>query len=405
MVRTVSDEESPASVTSGAGTDEAPGSVALVGAGGQQLTAALVMVVDDEPINVKVTRKYLEREGYERFVTLTDGVGAVEAVIRERPDVVLLDVMMPEVSGLEVLRDIRAHKEVGHTPVFILTASTEEQTKRRALELGATDFLTKPVSPNDLIPRVRNALILKAHHDHLSGYAHELEERVRERTVELLETQLEVVHCLGRAAEFRDSETGNHIVRVGLFAGIIGRALGLGTRRTELLEHAAPLHDVGKIGIPDAILLKPDKLTPDEFELMSKHAVLGKSVLQPTSRGDTDLWRSHVSIGAKIIGDTDFPLLKTAAVVALTHHEKWDGSGYPLGLAGEDIPIEGRITAVADVFDALSSRRPYKPAFPREKCFAIMEQGRGSHFDPQVLDAFFAAGEEVVEVQLRYPDA
>jgi putative two-component system response regulator len=180
--------------------------------------------------------------------------------------------------------------------------------------------------------------------------------------------------------------------------------MGLDEAHVSLLEHAAPLHDVGKIGIPDTVLTKPGSLVPEEFELMSRHAVLGKTVLEPLSQTDQRLWHNHTSLGADIIGPATFPLLKMAALIALTHHEKWDGTGYPIGLAGEDIPLEGRIVAVADVFDALASKRPYKSPFPREKCFAILKEGRGTHFDPAVLDAFFAASDQVIKVQMELPD-
>jgi len=217
-------------------------------------------------------------------------------------------------------------------------------------------------------------------------------------------TQLELVHCLGRAAECRDNDTGNHVVRVGRYSGIIARKLNLDADHVELIEHAAPLHDVGKIGIPDSILLKPDRLSPDERELMERHAVIGKEVLQPVGANEVGLWRSHTDLGGKIIGDARFKLLRVAHTIALTHHEKWDGTGYPLGLKGEDIPLEGRIVAVADVFDALSSKRPYKAALPLDRCIEMMLEQRGKHFDPKILDAFSSARSEIIEVQMQFAD-
>lgn len=363
-----------------------------------------VMIVDDEPINIKVVRKYLSMVGYTDFVSVTEAGEAFNQIVKELPDVLLLDVMMPNVSGLEILEQVRADRRIAHIPVLILTASDDQETKKRALESGATDFLSKPVDPNELIPRVKNALVVKAHHDHLEDHARKLERLVFERTKELIGTRLAVVHCLARAAEYRDNETGRHVLRVGAYVGIIARELGLSPDQVDLLELASPLHDVGKIGIRDEILLKPGKLDPEEFEIMQKHCALGKKVFQTLSSAEWEAWKTHMELGAKIIGDAESPLIKTAASIALTHHEKWDGTGYPLGLAGEDIPIEGRITAVADVFDALSSKRPYKPPFPCDKCFAIMEAERGKHFDARILDAFMARKAEIVETQIRYAD-
>ena len=215
---------------------------------------------------------------------------------------------------------------------------------------------------------------------------------------------MELIHCLARAAEYRDCETGRHVVRVGRYAGIIARQMGLEEETVELLEHAAPLHDMGKIGIPDDILLKPGKLAPDEFELMQKHCGFGRHTFEPMA---ADAWRtlkSHTFLGEAIMDTPSSPVIQFAAEIALTHHERWDGSGYPLGLAGEDIPLSGRITAVADVFDALSSRRPYKPAMPLDKCLTILEEGRAKHFDPKILDAFFASKEQIVSIMVQLAD-
>lgn len=367
--------------------------------------AGKIMIVDDEPINIKVARKYLSMAGYSEFVVASDATKALALIRTERPDVILLDVVMPQVSGIEILANIRADSTISYLPVLILTAAVDSATRRLALNAGATDFLSKPVDPDELIPRVRNALILKAHHDQMQQQAQKLEALVQERTKELVKAKLAVVHCLARAAEYRDNDTGRHVLRVGAYVGIIARQLGLTTAQVELLEMASPLHDIGKIGIPDSVLLKPGKLDADEFSIMQKHCAMGRQVFDVVSGGDREIWKQHVELGAKIIGENnESNLLNMAATIALTHHERWDGSGYPLGLAGEDIPLEGRITAVADVFDALSSKRPYKPPFPCDKCFTILEEGRGTHFDPKILDAFFARKKDVVEVQIRYAD-
>jgi putative two-component system response regulator len=362
------------------------------------------MIVDDEQVNVKVVRKYLQGFGYENFVTENDSLRALDLTRREQPDVIVLDIMMPNMSGLEILAALQADENLHRIPVIILTASTDSETKLKALSLGATDFLTKPVDPSELAPRVRNALTVKAHHDHLIQYAKMLEDQVRQRTAQLLASRRQVILSLARAAEYRDNETGRHVVRVGCYAAIVARQLGFEPNEVELIEQAAQLHDVGKIGIPDAILLKPGKLDPEEYESMQRHCGFGRRIIEPMSTTEWQVLRQHTELGAHIMDVPGSPVLTMAARIAQTHHERWDGTGYPLGLSGELIPIEGRITAVADVFDGLSSRRPYKPPFPLDKCMTIMEEGRGTHFEPRVLDAFFARREEIVKVQIDYAD-
>ncbi len=370
----------------------------------QALRTAKILIVDDEPINVKLVRKYLVLEGYQNFVLSTDSREAMSLIEREAPDLVLLDVMMPYVSGLDILAAIRASERWGHLPVIILTAASDQNTKRRANELGVNDFLGKPVDPQELIPRIRNVLIVKQHYDHLQKYSEQLEAEVLRRTAELARSRQEVIHCLARAAEFRDDDTGQHVRRVGRYARHIGEELGWKGEQLEMLEQAAQLHDIGKIGIPDSILLKPGKLGPEEMEIMQKHSAFGKQITQSLPNHEMNLLRGHAELGSKLLESTESPILALAAVIAISHHEKFDGSGYPLGLAGEDIPIAGRITAVADVFDALSSKRPYKPAYPAERCFEMLEEGRGSHFDPNVLDAFFRRRQQIIETQIEMAD-
>ncbi|MFI5456029.1 MAG: HD domain-containing phosphohydrolase [Isosphaerales bacterium] len=361
---------------------------------------ATIMIVDDEPTTIRVVQRYLMDEGHMRFVTTSDPGQAMSMVTWERPDLLLLDIMMPLVNGLEILEAIRKDPEVASTPVIILTAGTDRATRLEALRRGATDFLQKPVDPSELAVRVRNNLMVKAHQDHLKDHSRTLEAAVRARTAELENSRRDIIRCLARAAEFRDDDTGRHVLRVGQYARLIGAELGFDEVDLDILEQAAQLHDVGKIGIPDEILLKPARLAPEEFEQMSWHCNYGKRILETNGL----LAQEHVEIGATILDSGNSPVLKMATSIALTHHERWDGTGYPLGLAGEDIPLEGRITAVADVFDALCSKRPYKSAFPLENCFKILEDGRSSHFDPSVLDAFLRRREEVVQVQIVYAD-
>ncbi len=363
-----------------------------------------VMVVDDEPTNVKLVQRFLELEGYRRFVTTTDSRKAVRLVRDERPDCILLDLMMPYVSGLEILDELRSDPELALIPVIFLTAVTDGAVRRDALERGANDFLNKPIDPCELAPRVANVVAAKAFQDQLLGHSRDLEQAVKERTADLERAHREVAYCLARAAEYRDNDTGFHVLRVGRYARLVAEEMGMTGELLDLIEHAAQLHDVGKIGVPDAVLLKPDRLTEEEFTLMKKHCGFGKHILRQCSEDEEIALRSHSEVGAKILDGAASPLLAMARKIALSHHEWWDGSGYPLGLRGEDIPLEGRITAVADVFDALSSKRCYKDPMPVDHCFEIMEKERGTHFDPTVYDAFLRRRKDVVDVQLRYAD-
>jgi putative two-component system response regulator len=365
---------------------------------------AKIMIVDDEVFNIKVVQKHLSLAGYKNFITSSDPRPVMEIIAKNLPDVILLDIMMPEVSGLDIIKQLHENPALSYIPVIVLTAADNEEIRLEALELGATDFLSKPVNLAELVVRVRNALVVKAHHDHLKHYAEDLSREIRQRTAELAASRLELIHCLARTAEFRDNETGRHVIRVGRYAEVIARKLNLDERTIELIAHAAPLHDMGKVGIPDGILLKPNALTPEEFEIMQKHSVYGKYTFEPMSQEEWQVFKSHTFFGEMIMDIESSPLITMASKIALTHHEKWDGSGYPLGLAGEDIPLGGRITAVADVFDALSSRRPYKPPLPMNRCFEIMQEGRGSHFDPEVLDAFIACRDVIIGIRMDLAD-
>ena len=365
---------------------------------------ARILIVDDESLNIDVVQGYLELDGYDNVQSTEHAIEALPLIGTFLPDLVLLDIHMPDISGLEILKAIRADAKISTIPVVILTASSTSETKLEALECGATDLLAKPVHQAELMARIRNVLTVKAYQDRLCSYSEELEAAVRERTADLEASRLEVIQCLARAAEFRDDDTGQHILRVGQYARIIGEELGLSPAALEILEPAAQLHDVGKIGIPDAILLKPGKLTPEEYEVMQKHCGFGKRIVDCLPAQEAKLVRIHTELGAKIVDVGHSPILKMAKRIAMTHHERWDGTGYPLGLSGEDIPLEGRITAVADVFDALRSKRAYKPALPLDKCLQILIEGRGTHFDPTVVDAFFARREKIIQVQIDLAD-
>ena len=365
---------------------------------------AKIMIIDDEQLVIKVVKRYLTAEGYMNFVSVSDSRQAVDKIWEEQPDVILSDINMPQVSGLDILRARQKSAELTSIPILILSASSDQGVMREALELGATDFLAKPVDPSALSLRVQNALIVKSHHDYLANYAKDLENQVRERVKQLEDSREQIVHCLARAAEYRDNETGEHIIRVGKYCRVIAEELGFSEEYCREIELGAQLHDVGKIGIPDSILLHPGRLTVEEFDVMKTHCGVGLEIMEPLSQHDGERVRSHASSGGFIMDTLESPMLELAASIARSHHEKWDGTGYPAKLAGEAIPIEGRICCVADVFDALCSERPYKPKFPMKKCLEIMLSERGTRFDPRVLDAFFARFEQIEEIRSTYDD-
>jgi putative two-component system response regulator len=336
---------------------------------GRILTARILMVDDEEP-NLQLLRRILEPVGFDRLEETTDPF-QVLPICRERPpDLVLLDIAMPGKDGFQVLAEIREHMaEEEYLPVLILTSDHSPETKRRSLSAGAQDFLNKPLSPAEVRLRVKNLLQTRFLHLALRDHNRLLEERVRERTAELEDAHAEILARLARAAEFRDDQTGEHTRRVGRLSGAIARELGLHPDEISLIQQVAPLHDVGKIGIPDDILLSPKELTPSQVEVM----------------------RSHTEIGGDLMAGSGIPLLDMAEEIARTHHERWDGTGYPDGLSGDDIPIAGRIVAVADSYDAVAYQRRYKPAWTAEDAWWEIARKAGADFDPTVIDAFTKA--------------
>jgi putative two-component system response regulator len=334
-----------------------------------------VLVVDDEPANTRLLAQMLERWGYADVLTLNDARRVTHTVEHDDPDLMLLDLHMPHQSGFEVLRDLQAAL-TGSTPlpVLVLTADTTSEAARTALSLGARDFVTKPLDHDEVRLRIRN--LLETRLLHLQAQAHRdlLEDRVRQRTDQLERARRDLLRRLAIAGEYRDEQTDQHAQRIGHTAGLLAARLGRSAREVHRIIHAAPLHDIGKIAIPDSILLKPGPLTPDEFEIVKAHPV----------------------VGARILGGSRSRLLRVAAEIAESHHERWDGHGYPNALAGDAIPLGGRIVAVADVFDALTHERPYKPAWPAAKAVAEIVEQSGSQFDPSVVRAFRALDHEAL---------
>jgi len=331
------------------------------------LEDAHLLVVDDEEANIQLLRRILMPAGYRNLTTTTDPWEVFELLEEEEPDLILLDLLMPGLDGFGVMEKLRARIPDGvYLPILILTSDPSQDAKRRALSGGAKDYLTKPLSPSEVRLRVRNLLETRFLHQQLQGHNRILETRVKERTSELERARLEILHRLAEAAEYRDDATGEHTRRVGRLTARIAAALGLPSSEVDLLRAVAPLHDVGKIGVPDRILLSPSALSPDDFTVM----------------------KTHTLIGEKLLGGSEFRHLQAAAEIALNHHERWDGEGYPHGRRRSEIPLSGRIVAVADTYDALRHRRPYKPAWPRDMALQEIEASSGSKFDPDVVDAF-----------------
>lgn len=328
---------------------------------------AKILMVDDQPVNILLLEQVLRRAGFVNLYSTTDPAQAIPLFGELAPDIVLLDLHMPVVDGFAVLNMLRPLiGDNNFLPILMLTADTSASVRKEALHLGANDFLTKPLDASEVVLRINNLLKTRYFYLQMQEQNQLLEQRVLERTTELENAQLEILHLLARTAEYRDDETGHHTQRVGRMARHIALALGLPQDEIELIEQATPLHDIGKIGIADEILLKPGRFTPEEFEQMKRHTV----------------------IGANILGTSLFPVLQVAGEIALTHHEKWNGGGYPYGLSGENIPLPGRIVAIADFYDALTHERPYKKAWTHEEAIDEILAQRGVHFDPAVVDAF-----------------
>lgn len=364
-----------------------------------------ILLVDDEQSVLDSLRRMLNsRRGEWELSFTTDPNQAWEWLRDRRFDAVLLDVKMPGISGLELLERIRSEPRTARLPVVILTGLGERELKRRALELGALDLLTKPADPEELRARLASALRIKAYEDRLRRCNRTLERRVRLRTEELFQSRLEIIWRLGQIAEHRDEQTGNHVIRVGCMCRVIAEAMGLGADAAESLFLASPLHDIGKIGIPDAILLKRGPLSPGEWAVMQQHCLIGERILREDCRLRAAFAQWRPCRGTSRGATHDHPLLRVAASIARTHHEKWDGSGYPMGLRGEAIPLEARIVAIADVFDALTHERPYKPAFSQDTALEIIEHAAGSHFDPAVHQAFLAALDSIEAIHRRFAD-
>lgn len=348
----------------------------------QQLLDSSILIVDDNATNVALLEDILEQEGYTNYMSTTDPRFAVDLFASEEIDLMLLDIRMPHMSGIEVMKALKEQISNDYLPILVLTAQTDEQTRKEALQVGARDFLTKPFKHWEVLLRINNMLETRYFYKRQVVRANQLEEIVKERTEELRNAQLEIVRRLGHAGEYRDNETGAHVVRMSKISEILAQGLGMDDESCERILHASPMHDVGKIAIPDAILLKPGPLDDEEWEIM----------------------KSHTTVGHEIMGNHPSQVIQLASEMALNHHERWDGSGYPGGLKGNDIPLSARIAAVSDVFDALTSDRPYKKAWDVDKAVAYINESSGTQFDPDIVGVFIDNLNSIKMIRKEHPD-
>ena len=343
-----------------------------------------ILLVDDDATNLQILRAMLKKDGYHNVTALDDPTRVSLMYNQQAYDLIALDIHMPVMNGFDVMAALSDSYPGEFIPIVILTADEDNYTRDLALASGARDFIRKPFNNREVLLRFRN-LLETVHLQKAQKQQKELlEEKVEERTRQLHYSQVKLIECLGRAAEFKDNETGAHVMRISKMTGVVARALGLQQKDVEMVEQASPMHDIGKIGIPDRVLLKPGKLEGDEWTTMQTHASLGAHIL----KGD----------------DNDSELLRVAAEIALNHHERWDGTGYPRGLKGEEIPLFTRITSVCDVFDALTSRRPYKEPWSVDEAVRFIEDQSGRAFDPTIVACFRSQLHKLLAVKEAYPD-
>lgn len=343
---------------------------------------ANIALIDDNQVNLTLLRHLLARDSNSDTISFLNPVEGLSHCLNNAVDLVIVDYNMPEMTGIEVIEALRAHAATSEVPILMITANDQREIRHAALEAGASDFLTKPIDNKELFTRVRNMLKLHAATKREADRANWLAQEVKKATASIEAREQELVLRISRAAEFRDPETGGHIQRMAHYSRLIARQLGLPQADQDMIFAAAPMHDVGKIATPDAILLKPGKLTEAEFSVM----------------------RGHARSGYDLLAGSEAPILQVGAEIAHTHHEKFDGTGYPQGLAGDAIPLFGRIVAVADVFDALTSSRPYKRAWSRDEAKNFLQQGKRTHFDPTCVDAFVEVWQDVLKIQQQFQD-
>jgi putative two-component system response regulator len=337
-----------------------------------------ILVVDDHQSNNDLLKALLTKAGYKNIRTTTDPTSVLSLQLEVGFDIILLDIQMPIMNGLEVMAQLNDHLEDDdYLPILILSADNEIQTRMLALSSGAKDFVNKPFQRDEVLNRIHNILETRHLYKQQKLQTVVLTAEVKRRTLQIAETQIKMIHCLGKAVEYRDCETGLHVIRMSRYCELLAKKVGFSDEEAELVLLSSPMHDIGKIGIPDSVLLKRGRLDHDEMEIMKTHAALGSAILP----------------------DDDQPIFKMAKTIALGHHEKWDGSGYPNGLSGKDIPLVCRIVAICDVFDALQSNRPYKDEWSLDNALEYIRSSSGSHFEPNLVELFFDILPDILYIQ------
>jgi putative two-component system response regulator len=341
---------------------------------------AKILVVDDQEVSIRLITEILSKAGYTNIITTTNPLEVKSLYLALNPDLLILDLYMPDLDGIQVMNQLRGLSDDSYLPIIVISTEENQEVRFLALQSGAKDFLQKPYDRVEALIRIRNLIEVRMLHNEVVNQNRLLEDKVLERTQELNDTQLDVIQRLARAVEYRDSETGMHIIRMSHYAACLASKIGLTMQECEMILKASPLHDIGKIAIPDSILRKKGFLTPEEWEIM----------------------KTHTLIGEKLLSGSASALLNLAKEIALTHHEKWDGTGYPHGLKGERIPLVGRICCISDVFDALTTERPYKQAWTFEKSMEEIEKRSGTHFDPFLIKCFKEISSQILHIKEKY---
>lgn len=349
----------------------------------EEILQARILVVDDEETTTRLFTEVLNKAGYVNVTATNNSSNVFDLYKQTKPDLLILDINMPEIDGFEILDQLSSSNNGDYLPILIVSNENSSAVRHKALNAGGRDYLIKPFDNNDALVRIRNLIEVRLLHNEVVDQNIELERRVKLRTHELYETQVDVIQRLARAIEYRDSETGMHIIRMSQYSALLAATIGLDMKMCELILMASPLHDIGKIGIPDRILSKPGKLNDEEWEIM----------------------KTHTKIGAELLSGGNSKFLNLASEIALTHHERWDGTGYPNGLKGEEIPLVGRICGITDVLDALLCNRPYKKSWPLNDALEELQREAGSHFDPNLVESLMSIREELERIQNKYNDA
>jgi putative two-component system response regulator len=348
----------------------------------EQISKARILIIDDQKLHSFFLEKLLKQEGYQEILCVIEPLKALASVREFKPDLLVLDLIMPQINGFQIMEQLNDFRKDHYLPILALSEDRGSEMRLHALQSGATDYLNKPYENVEILFRIRNMIEMRILNMAVEGQNKILETKVQERTKELRDTQFEVIRRLAQAAEFRDNDTGIHIIRMSHFCAKFGETVGLNETECDLLLSASPLHDVGKIGIPDNILLKPGPLTESEWEIM----------------------KTHTSMGAQLLSGSNSPVMKMAQVIALTHHEKWDGTGYPQKLNGDQIPLVGQICSICDVFDALTSHRPYKKAWTPDDALQEIVKQKSRQFNAKMVDAFTKVFPEIIKIREKYSD-